>query len=150
MRRTFFWRLPCTTLSTYRASHFVRNGLTAASAAVPKQLGQKGRSDDNDGNILETQGPQNYPESVTEHLQCRDEDSIGLIGDIAAETKVQPTRKESATKVLEQDIEAWIESWGTPQEYVDYNVIAKERVSTARRTRGSDLSRGPTCPVCSG
>lgn len=124
--------------------------MITASAAVSKRLGQKWRSDAIDGNIFETHGSENYPEINAEQLQHQEEASTGQIGDIVAESKMQTARTESAARVPEEDVEALTESWGTPQEYVDYNAIAQGRVTTARRTRGSDVSRGPACPVCSG
>lgn len=124
--------------------------MTTASAAVSKRLGLKRKPDANNRDILETHGSQNYPETNAEHVQYREEGSTGIIGDIFAESNMKTARTESAARVPEEDVEAWMESWGTPQEYVDYNAIAQGRVTTARRTRGSEVSRGPACPVCSG
>lgn len=72
------------------------------------------------------------------------------MGPIATEAKVQQAKAGSFKRVLEEDVEAWMESFGTPPKYVDYAAIAKERVSAARQTRGSDVARGPECPVCGG
>lgn len=116
-----------------RAPHHVvrllRSGVAAASATVSQRLGKSGRSDG--------EKTPAYPE-------------IDPTGSITIEAKVQPARTGSVKRVLEEDVEAWMESLGTPQKYVDYAAVAKERVSAARRTRGSDLARGPACPVCSG
>lgn len=51
---------------------------------------------------------------------------------------------------LEESREAWMKALEIPAEYIDYTAVARERVSAARRRRGSELKRGPACPVCSG
>lgn len=109
---------------THHPYCLLRSGVAAASAAVSQRLGQSGESPGN-------------PE-------------IGPVRSIAAEASVQPAGVGDAKRVLEEELEAWVESLGTPQKYVDYAAVAKERVSAARRTRGSGQARVPECPVCGG
>lgn len=61
------------------------------------------------------------------------------------------TEQEFPPGNLEGDSGLWIRALeGQHADYIDYAVVARERVSAARRTRGSDLKRGPACPVCNG
>lgn len=51
----------------------------------------------------------------------------------------------------ETDENVWFQDRQTEQlEYINYAAIARKRVTIARRRRGSELKRGPACPVCGG
>lgn len=85
-------------------------------------------------------------------LEQEDENEIkprATISRIAAEAEAQAVTPESENN-LKEDVNAWMETLDTRPEYVDYASVAQERVSASRRSRGSDLKRGPACPVCSG
>lgn len=49
-----------------------------------------------------------------------------------------------------EEYEPWMEAVEATVEYVDYVTVARERVGAARQRRGSELKRGPACPVCGG
>lgn len=126
------WRIQSYLNATITIEHVFRigrNGVTAARAAVSKHLEQQGRSEADENPTHDTTDP---------------------VGATATDTKAQRAKRERTKRVLEEDAESWMESLGVPEDYVDYGAVAQERVSAARRTRGSDLARGPACPVCSG
>ncbi|CAM9096723.1 unnamed protein product [Hapterophycus canaliculatus] len=129
-----------------------RNGVNAATAAVSKQFRRRKGE--------ESQESPSYRGDNTAHLQLKHEDEAepgagATLSSLAAQADALATTSTSeSVKNLSGLIDAWMETLDTPldtpQEYVDYASVAKERVSAARRTRGSDLKRGPACPVCGG
>lgn len=62
----------------------------------------------------------------------------------------EATISQGEGKTREERSTSWVTAVGTPLEYVDYALVAKERVRSEHRRRGSELKRGPACPVCSG
>lgn len=131
----------------------LRNGFNAARTAVSKLFRERGRLGTIDGNVRAPSEQPNNPESGAEYPGYHEvemaELSVDTTSSRTAELDAQSRPTESAW-TLEEDFQDWIESLDTIPEYVDYATVAQERVSAARRTRASDLKRGPACPVCSG
>ena len=139
--------------------HVFSQGLTTASAAMSerfKPIPAGGRSDDREKGKNSDDWE---PSTGEEHWHAADpqhrEDATAPKHDAGTENTVERkpllARKESVTTVVpDGDRQAWMEALGTELEYVDYSTVAQKRVSDARRVRGSDVHRGPACPVCGG
>lgn len=138
-------------------------GLTAASATLSTRselLGEISEHGDDgdeeaiaDGGELSTDGERRkaaHPQSqqLRENAAIRDDDAT--VAKPIVETNPPLAQKEGVPAVPGAGRQAWAEALGTPLEYVDYSTVAQKRVSDARRRRGSDLHRGPACPVCGG
>lgn len=112
-----------------------------------------GSDDDGEEEKIGGDGEPTDEEHRTVHPQHR-EDAAPTRDDAAvlnAVGGIPPlAQKESVPVVSHEDRQAWTAALGTALEYVDYSTVAQKRVSDARRKRGSDLHRGPACPVCGG
>lgn len=92
-----------------------------------------------------------HQDAQSQALQPQDGEVEGeLEGGVNTEDGAFSIGQGNAENGLEESREAWMEALETPAEYIDYTAVARERVIAARRRRGSELKRGPACPVCSG
>lgn len=127
--------------------HHLRSGFNAATTAASKQFRRRKRRG-------ESQDPLKNDGGKPAYLQLEDktEPAAGaVLSSVSAEADaLAATSASESGKVLSGGVDAWMETLDTPPEYIDYASVAQERVSAARRARGSDLKRGPACPVCSG
>lgn len=90
------------------------------------------------------------------NVRSNAKDDRRYASDPAAELDQSGTRQsvindlEATISQGEEHSTSWVAALGTPVEYVNYALVAKERVRSEHRRRGSELKRGPACPVCNG
>ena len=80
--------------------------------------------------------------------------SIGPLGGLAVASDVEGTIPPRGEDMFDTQLgkyhDPWVTTLGTAVGYVDYALVARERVIAERRRKGSELKRGPACPVCNG
>lgn len=127
-------------------------GLAAATMAVSQRLGEQQVVCETEHAQASDTGDLHQDEQVRA-LQPQNWKVEGelLIEDGAnTEDGAYSTGPGNAENGQQQSPVSWVEALETPAEYTDYAAVARERVRAARRRRGSELKRGPACPVCSG
>lgn len=138
-----------------RIATYSSKGLTAAGTALSERFGQRrirpdaGDASFSDGGNLDLGDEAKRWSAQSRHRE--NEDKLKYDPVDTSETEAEPyTAPQGHPKMVGGDFEAWIKALEVPLEYVDYATVARERVSATRRRRGSDLKRGPACPVCNG